>query len=85
MFLKRIRDLREDRDLYQRELAKYLGVDQSTYSDYESGRINLPLDVLTKLADFYNVNIDYLLERTDVKKAFPKRDKKYKSFRFYIK
>ena len=58
MYLRRIRDLREDGDLYQRELAEYLGVDQSTYSDYESGRINIPVDMLLKLADYYKVNLD---------------------------
>lgn len=83
MVIKRIRDLREDGDLYQRELAQYLGIDQSTYSDYESGRINIPIDMLIKLADFYKVNIDYVVGRTDVKKPLPSSS--YKSFRFYIK
>lgn len=83
MYLKRIRDLREDADMYQRELAQYLGIDQSTYSDYESGRINIPIEMVMKLADFYKVNMDYIVERTDIKKPLPSTT--YKSFRFYIK
>lgn len=83
MYIRRIRDLREDGDLYQRELAQFLGVDQSTYSDYESGRINIPIDMLIKLSDYYKVNLDYLVGRTDIKKPLPHAN--YKSFRFYIK
>lgn len=83
MYLRRIRDLREDGDLYQRELAQYLGVDQSTYSDYESGRINIPIDMLIKLSDFYKVNLDYLVGRTDIKRQLP--HSQYKSFKFYFK
>ena len=60
----RLRDLREDRDLPQRELAEYLGVHQTTYSDYELGRLNIPLRTLCRIADFYGVSTDYLLRRT---------------------
>ncbi len=60
----RLRDLREDRDLTQRELAEYLGVHQTTYSDYELGRLNVPLHTLCRIADFYSVSTDYLLRRT---------------------
>ena len=56
----RLRDLREDRDLTQRELAEYLGVHQTTYSDYELGRLNIPLRTLCRIADFYGVSTDYL-------------------------
>ena len=62
---KRIRGLREDRDLVQIEVAKILSVSQSTYAKYESGFLDIPTQVLIKLADFYGVSIDYLLERTD--------------------
>ena len=61
---ERIRALREDRDLTQRELAEYLGVHQTTYSDYELGRLNVPLRTLCLIADFYGVSTDYLLRRT---------------------
>lgn len=63
----RIRDLREDHDLKQKELAAYLSVDQSTYSDYENGRINVPVDMLIKIADYYGVSLDYLVGRSDIK------------------
>ena len=63
--ITRIRDLREDNDLKQKDLAKILSVDQSTYSDYENGRINVPIEQLIKIADFYNVSLDYLVGRTN--------------------
>lgn len=63
MYFRRIRDLREDSDKKQRELAEYLHIDQSTYSDYETGRINVPIEALIKLADFYNTSVDYIVER----------------------
>lgn len=62
---KRIRDLREDNDLKQSDLAKYLKCTQVCYSYYENGQRDIPTDVLIKLADFYNTSIDYLLGRTD--------------------
>lgn len=65
MQFRRIRDLREDSDKKQRELAEYLHIDQSTYSDYENGRINVPIEALIKLADFYDTSIDYIVERTN--------------------
>lgn len=61
----RIRDLREDSDLKQKDLAAHLSIDQSTYSDYENGRINVPIEQLIKIADYYNVSIDYIVGRTD--------------------
>ena len=67
----RIRDLREDRDLKQKHLAELLKVHQSTYSDYELGRLNIPVSALNTLADFYHVSVDYLLGRTDVKEPYP--------------
>lgn len=62
---RRIRDLREDRDMNQTQVAKMLGMSQTGYSKYETGENDLPTAVLIKLADFYNVSIDYLLDRTD--------------------
>lgn len=64
---ERIRDLKEDNDLKQKDLASYLSVDQSTYSDYENGRINVPLDMLIKIAEYYNVSLDYLVGRSNTK------------------
>lgn len=62
---KRLRDLREDNDLRQRELAEILNVSQTTYSRYESGELDIPSVALIKLADFYKVSVDYILGRTD--------------------
>ena len=67
----RLRDLREDRDLKQQQLADLLQVHQTTYSDYELGRLNIPLSALHTLADFYGVSTDYLLGRTNEKKPYP--------------
>lgn len=61
----RIRDLREDADLKQKEIANYLLCDQSLYSKYERGERVLPLDLAIKLADFYHVSLDYLVGRTN--------------------
>lgn len=68
---QRIRDLREDRDLKQWQLAEYLNCSQQVYSNYELGQRDIPTDVLIRLADFYNVSIDYLLGQT----KNPKRNK----------
>ena len=69
----RLRDLREDKDLKQQQLADLLQVHQTTYSDYELGRLNIPITALHKLADFYGVSTDYLLGRTNEKAPYPKR------------
>ena len=64
MIFERIRNLREDNDKKQQELANYLNVKQTTYSKYELGKINIPIEVFMKLADYYDVSVDYLLGRT---------------------
>lgn len=68
----KIRDLREDRDLTQKQVAEYLLCDQSLYSKYEREERPLPLEYADKLADFYGVSVDYLLGRTSVKKPYSK-------------
>jgi len=70
---ERIRNLREDNDYKQVQLANYLCVKQSTYSDYESGMINIPIEALMKLADFYNTSVDFIVGRTDEIKSYPKK------------
>lgn len=70
---KRIRDLREDHDLKQQDMAAILNITQSTYSRYESGLYVPPTDILIKLADFYHTSIDYILERTDIFTPYPKK------------
>ena len=62
---QRIRDLREDHDLKQREVSAVLFCSQRVYSNYEHGDIDIPTAVLIRLADFYDVSVDYLLNRTD--------------------
>ena len=65
MQFNRIRDLREDCDLKQQQLADLLHVKQTTYSKYELGKINIPIDVFIKLADYYHTSIDYLVGRSN--------------------
>lgn len=67
MIYQRIRDLREDRDMTQTELSKLLHITQRAYSHYENGTRDIPLDILISIADFHNVSIDYLLNRTNDK------------------
>ena len=61
MMYKRIRDLREDNDLTQKQLAKVLNCSQQVYSNYELGQRDIPTDILIKLSRFYNVSVDYIL------------------------
>ena len=64
MIYKNLKSIREDNDIKQREIAQVLNVSQNTYSQYETGVIAITAEVLIKLADYYNVSIDYLLDRT---------------------
>ncbi len=73
MLLKRIRDLREDKDLYQKNLANLLKISQAQYSRIETGENEITLDSLIRLANFYNVSTDYILELTNEKKPYPKK------------
>ena len=72
---QRIRDLREDRDLTQEAVANYLSVARNTYSQYETNTLDISLDVMAKLADFYDTSVDYLMGRTDEKKPYPRKRK----------
>ncbi|MBE6738553.1 MAG: helix-turn-helix transcriptional regulator [Ruminococcaceae bacterium] len=65
MRFNNLRALREDRDIKQKDVATILNVSQNTYSQYETGVISLTAEVLIKLSDYYNVSIDYLLDRTN--------------------
>ena len=67
----RIRDLREDHDLNQTQVAKMLGMSQTGYSKYETGENDIPTTVIIKLARFYGTSIDYLLGETDRKQRYP--------------
>lgn len=68
MYIKKLKDLRIDNDLYQKQIANLLKITRQQYGLYESGKRDIPVDLLIKLADFYNVSIDYMLERTKNKK-----------------
>jgi len=69
----RIRDLREDNDHTQKELAELLHVSQATYSRYETGNLDIPHSALQTLADFYHTSVDYLLGRTNIPTPYPKQ------------
>lgn len=76
MLYRRIRDIREDKDLRQKDLAEYLKCTQVCYSNYEMGKRDIPTEVLKALADFYGTSIDYLLGQTDEKRPYPKTKSK---------
>jgi len=73
MNINRLKEIREDRDLYQVDVANHLKIKQQQYSEYEIGKRLIPINYLSELADFYDVSIDYLLNKTDVKKPYPKK------------
>ncbi len=65
MLYQRIRDLREDKDLTQQNMGEILSCSQRVYSNYERGELDIPTEILIKLADFHGVSVDYILNRTD--------------------
>ena len=69
----RIKSLREDHDLTQKEISQILNISQVAYSYYEINKRNIPLELLSKLADYYNTSVDYLLYRTDTSKPYPQK------------
>ena len=72
LYAKRIRDLREDSDQTQNEIAKIIHVGQRTYSDYELGNTRIPIDSLIMLAEFYNVDMNYICGLDDQRRPFPR-------------
>ena len=70
--MNRLKELREDKDLFQKDIAKYLNMSQTGYSQYETETNDIPTEVLKNVADFYDTSIDYLLYRTDERKPYPK-------------
>lgn len=72
MNINRLKEIREDKDLKQSEVAKALGIKQQQYSEYEIGKRLIPINYLSDLADFYCTSIDYLLGKTDQRKPYPK-------------
>ncbi len=74
----RLKDLREDNDLSQQDIAEYLNIPTRTYSSYENEERGLPIDILIKLAKFYNTSTDYILRLTNISKPYPNRKIKIK-------
>ena len=72
---RKIRELREDNDMNQTQVARMLGMSQTGYSKYETGENDVPTDILITLARFYNTSIDYLLGETDIPDRYPPSDK----------
>ena len=72
MNINRLKEIREDKDLLQKDIAKALNIKQQQYSEYEIGKRLIPINYLSDLADYYNVSIDYLLGKTDVRKIYPR-------------
>lgn len=68
----RLRDLREDKDMSQKEMGNILGMSQTGYSKYETGENDIPTTILVELADYHNTSVDYLLNLTDVKQPYPR-------------
>lgn len=71
----RLKDIREDADVTQKNVADYLHLRQNTYSQYENGQRQLPLEALRQLALFFNVSTDYILELTDISTPYPRKKK----------
>jgi transcriptional regulator with XRE-family HTH domain len=65
MYIKRLKNLREDHDLTQTQISKFLNISQRAYSHYEQGTREIPIELLIQLAHYYNTSIDYILEETD--------------------
>lgn len=76
---QRIRDLREDKDLTQKQIGKLLNMSQTGYNQYETGKNDIPTRVLIELSEFYNTSIDYLLGLTDEIKPYPRRKENKKN------
>ena len=70
--MNRLKDLKKEKDLLQKDIAKYLNMSQTGYSKYEVGTNDIPTSILDKLADYYNTSVDYLLYRTDKREPYPK-------------
>ena len=72
----RIKDMREDKDLLQKDVAEFLNISQTNYSKYKLGKINIAISTLKKMAIFFDTSIDYLLGLTDEIKPYPRKSKK---------
>ena len=69
----RLKDIREDADITQKQVAEFLNIKQNTYSQYENGHRQIPIEALVKLAKYFGTSVDYILELTDETKPYPKK------------
>ena len=76
MYIKRLKDLREDNDLTQEQIAKLLNITRPQYSLYETGKRDIPVDLLRVLAKFYNTSLDYIVGETDIFERYPETQKR---------
>ncbi|MBR3613982.1 MAG: helix-turn-helix transcriptional regulator [Clostridia bacterium] len=76
MYLKRLKDLREDNDLTQEKIAELLNITRPQYSLYETGKRDIPVDLLRVLAKFYSTSLDYIVGDTDISERYPEKKKK---------
>lgn len=76
MYIKRLKDLREDHDLKQKQIAELLNITRPQYSLYETGKRDIPVDLLRILAKFYNTSLDYIVGETDISERYPEIKKK---------
>lgn len=74
--MNRLKDLREDKNLYQKDIAKIINISQTNYSKYELGKVEIPNEILIKLAYFYNTSIDFILGITNEIKPYPRKRRK---------
>ena len=73
MKYRQIKELREDNDKTQQELANYLKIARTTYANYEDGRRSVPSEIWSDLADYYGISVDFLMGRTDVREPYPRK------------
>ena len=85
MYLRRLKDLREDNDLTQETISKMLKITRPQYSLYETGKRDMPIDLLSILAKFYNTSIDYIVGETDIINRYPENKKNVKSKKRFLK
>lgn len=71
----RLKDIREDNDITQKTLSEYLNIRQNTYSQYETGQRQIPIEILIKLAVYFDTSTDYILGLTDIPKKYPRSEK----------
>ena len=76
MNIERLKEIREDKDYYQKDIAKVLNIPQQNYSRYELGIVAMPIEKYARLAEFYNTSIDYLVGLTNERKPYPKKETK---------